>query len=113
MCQLFAKEGASVVVADAVAADEISNVTRTLPRNANSTEHMSLSVDVRSQEQIMDAVKTVRDTLRCPPTVVVNAAGIIRDAMLMRMTEDQFDEVIDVNLKVMATACCHDLIMWL
>ena len=64
---------------------------------------MSVSVNVRSRDQIMDAVKAVRDTLHSPPTVVVNAAGITREALLMKMTEDQFDEVIDVNLKVMFT----------
>ena len=103
VCQLFAKEGASVVVADAAGPNEINDVTRTLSRNT-STEHMSVSVDVRSHDQIMDAVKAVRDTLHSPPTVVVNAAGITREALLMKMTEDQFDEVIDVNLKVMFTA---------
>lgn len=102
VCQLFAKEGASVVVADAAAANEISNVVSTLPRSNSSTEHLPLSVDVRSHEQIRDALKAVRATLHGPPTVVVNAAGITRDGMLMRMTEDQFDEVIDVNLKVRA-----------
>ena len=102
MCQLFAKEGASVVVADAAGPTEINDVARTLTRNT-STEHMSVSVDVRSRDQIMDAVKAVRDTLHSTPTVVVNAAGITREALLMKMTEDQFDEVIDVNLKVVFT----------
>ncbi|HQF28314.1 MAG TPA: SDR family oxidoreductase, partial [Bacteroidia bacterium] len=31
--------------------------------------------------------------------IVVNNAGITRDNLLMRMTEDQFDEVIRTNLK--------------
>jgi 3-oxoacyl-[acyl-carrier protein] reductase len=31
--------------------------------------------------------------------VVVNNAGITKDGLLIRMTEDQWDEVIDVNLK--------------
>ena len=31
--------------------------------------------------------------------VLVNNAGITRDALLMRMTEDQWDEVINTNLK--------------
>ncbi|UEG52412.1 3-oxoacyl-[acyl-carrier-protein] reductase [Mucilaginibacter daejeonensis] len=31
--------------------------------------------------------------------IVVNNAGITKDGLLMRMTEDQWDEVIDVNLK--------------
>ena len=100
VCQLFAKEGASVVVADAAAVNVVSNVVSTLPRSNSSTEHLPLSIDVRSHEQISDAMKAVRAALHGPPTVVVNAAGIARAGMLMKMTEDQFDEVIDVNLKV-------------
>ena len=103
VCQLFAKEGATVVVTDAAASSVINDVTRALPKTSNSSEHMSLSVDVRSHKQIVNAVMAVRDNLRSPPTVIVNAAGIARDAMLMRVTEDQFDDVINVNLKVMVS----------
>ena len=102
VCLLFAKEGANVVVADAAAATEISNIVSTLPRKNSSTEHIPLSVDVRSHQQVSDALKAVRASLHGPPTVVVNAAGITRDGMLVKMTESQFDEVIDVNLKVRA-----------
>ena len=31
--------------------------------------------------------------------IVVNNAGITKDGLLMRMTEAQWDEVMDVNLK--------------
>ena len=31
--------------------------------------------------------------------VLVNNAGIVQDAQLLKMREDQFDRVIDVNLK--------------
>ena len=31
--------------------------------------------------------------------IVVNNAGITKDGLLMRMTEQQWDEVMDVNLK--------------
>ena len=31
--------------------------------------------------------------------IVVNNAGITKDGLLMRMTEEQWDEVLDVNLK--------------
>ncbi|MEZ4558774.1 MAG: SDR family oxidoreductase [Caldilineaceae bacterium] len=30
---------------------------------------------------------------------MVNSAGIVRDARIVKMTEDEFDSVIDVNLK--------------
>lgn len=35
-----------------------------------------------------------------PPSVCVNAAGITQDDFLLNMEEDQFDRVIQVNLKV-------------
>lgn len=34
-----------------------------------------------------------------PVSILVNNAGIVRDGLLMRMSEDDFDAVIDVNLK--------------
>ena len=75
MCQLFVKEGANVVVADTAAASEISNIVSTLPRKNSSTEHIPLSVDVRSHQQISDALKAARASLHAP-TVVVNTARI-------------------------------------
>jgi NAD(P)-dependent dehydrogenase (short-subunit alcohol dehydrogenase family) len=35
-----------------------------------------------------------------PPSVVVNSAGITRDNFLLKMDEEWFQKVIDVNLKV-------------
>ena len=35
-----------------------------------------------------------------PPCVVVNCAGITRDALFVKMTEEEFDDVIAINLKV-------------
>merc|ERR1711910_135848 len=34
-----------------------------------------------------------------PPDIIVNSAGITKDGFLLRMKEDDFDKVIDVNLK--------------
>ena len=48
-----------------------------------------------------DAEKLVKEVIEAFGTVdiVVNNAGITDDTLLMRMTEDQWDRVIDVNLK--------------
>jgi NAD(P)-dependent dehydrogenase (short-subunit alcohol dehydrogenase family) len=35
-----------------------------------------------------------------PPSVVVNSAGITRDNFLLKMDENWFQKVIDINLKV-------------
>merc|ERR1712001_497708 len=34
-----------------------------------------------------------------PPDIVVNSAGITKDGFLLRMKEEDFEQVIDVNLK--------------
>lgn len=39
--------------------------------------------------------------------VLVNNAGITKDGLLMRMTEKDFDQVIDVNLKSVFNCCRH------
>lgn len=46
-------------------------------------------------EKLIDAVVADFGTL----DIVVNNAGITKDGLLMRMTEDNWDEVMDVNLK--------------
>ena len=51
--------------------------------------------------QMAEAEKLVNDVIEAFGTVdiVVNNAGITDDTLLMRMSEDQWDRVIDVNLK--------------
>src|SRR5690606_32827178 len=46
-------------------------------------------------EQLIDAIISEFGTL----DIVVNNAGITKDGLLLRMTEEQWDDVIDVNLK--------------
>jgi len=46
-------------------------------------------------EQLIDAIVADFGTI----DIVVNNAGITKDGLLMRMTEQHWDEVIDVNLK--------------
>ena len=49
-------------------------------------------------------MKKIKEQFSQPLSVVVNGAGIIRDKMLWKMTEEAFEEVIDVNLKVRMVA---------
>ena len=41
----------------------------------------------------------------CVPLVLVNNAGITRDNLLMRMKEDEWDDVIDTNLNSLYRLC--------
>lgn len=91
----FAKEGAKVVVCDIN------------PTNANQTaadiqasggEAIAFMVDVTNRETIRAMVAAVVAKYGRIDTLV-NNAGITADAQLKKMTEDQFDRVIEVNLK--------------
>ena len=37
--------------------------------------------------------------------ILVNNAGITRDTLLLRMTDEQWDEVLNVNLRAVFVAC--------
>ncbi len=55
-------------------------------------------VDVSSADEVRAAVAAVADELG-PPLALVNNAGIIRDNLLFRMTEGDWDAVMGVHLK--------------
>lgn len=62
--------------------------------------------DVTSFAQCGEMVKAVKEHFGSLD-VLVNNAGITKDALLPRMTEEQFDAVINVNLKGVFNMCRH------
>ena len=61
-------------------------------------EAMSVGADVAQSAEVEDMVKQVVDAWG-NVDILVNNAGIIHDSLLMRMTEDVWDEVVNTNLK--------------
>jgi 3-oxoacyl-[acyl-carrier protein] reductase len=59
---------------------------------------VGLGVDVSRADQVEAAVARVADELG-PPTILVNNAGIIRDNLIFRMSEQDWDAVMGVHLK--------------
>ena len=57
-----------------------------------------MGVDVADADQVEAAVARVADELGAP-TILVNNAGIIRDNLIFKMTEDDWDTVMDVHLQ--------------
>ncbi len=92
----LAIEGADIAFTDLVLDDETSSLTEELK-----------ALGVKAQAYSSDASKFVDSQLLIDTIIkdfgkidiLVNNAGITNDNLLMRMTEEQWDSVINVNLK--------------
>ncbi len=91
----FAREGARVVVCDVKPDAVDAAVTQCKAAGARA---LGFVVDVTQRAMIDDMVSAVLETWG-RVDVLVNNAGITQDARLQKMTLEQFDRVIDVNLR--------------
>ena len=86
MAQLFAKEGAKVIAAD----------MSPLSYEAANVEYYPLNVtDSAACEALFNHARETYGRI----DILVNNAGITKDALTRKMTEEQWDVVLDVNLK--------------
>jgi len=98
---LFAAEGAKVVVADVdiKGAERVAGLIK-----EKGGQAIPFKVDVRNAAEVTnmvgEAIKGFGGL-----DILVNNAGVNRDAIAKRMTEEQWDMVIDVNLKGTFLCC--------
>ena len=97
----FAREGATVIVCD-LRADSVDAAVaqcRAAAPGGHATSraegHVVDVTDRASVDAMVQAVRARHDRI----DVLVNNAGITKDARLVKMTLAQFDAVIDVNLR--------------
>jgi 3-oxoacyl-[acyl-carrier protein] reductase len=92
---LFGKEGAKVVVADV---NKKGGEETAAEIQKNGGDGYFAKLDVSNRAEIK---RVVNDALEKygKIDVLINNAGIVQDAFLSKMTEEQWDKVIDVNLK--------------
>ena len=93
--ETFAREGATVIVADLKPEAVADAVRRCQALGATAEGH---ALDVTERERV-DAVVAQVLARHGRIDVLVNNAGITQDARLQKMTIEQFDRVIDVNLR--------------
>jgi 3-oxoacyl-[acyl-carrier protein] reductase len=95
----FVREGATVVLCDlrpAAVEAAVATCRAAIDGDAGSAEGHAVNVTDRAQvDAMVAAVKARHGRI----DVLVNNAGITKDARLTKMTEEQFDAVIDVNLR--------------
>ncbi|MCA5893502.1 3-oxoacyl-ACP reductase FabG [Isoptericola sp. NEAU-Y5] len=91
----LAADGHAVAVLDLLAeqaAETAASIT------ADGGRALGLGVDVTDADAVADAVARVADELGAP-TILVNNAGILRDNLLFKMTEADWDAVLGVHLR--------------
>jgi 3-oxoacyl-[acyl-carrier protein] reductase len=91
----FAAEGAVVIVND-VDVDRARAVAAAIQKDGGNASAVGANVTRRDEvERMVAGVVTERGGL----DILINNAGINRDAMSYKMTEEQWDQVLTVNLK--------------
>jgi 3-oxoacyl-[acyl-carrier protein] reductase len=92
----LARQGANVVVNYAGSQQRANEVVDEI--KALGTDAFAIQCDVAISESVTDMVKAAIEKFGTVD-ILVNNAGITRDNLLMRMKEDEWDDVINTNLK--------------
>jgi len=97
ICLRFAREGARIIFAH-YDPDELAEKKTLELLDTMNVEARSEKLDVSSFRDVEEFFqRVIKDFQRVD--VLVNNAGITRDAFLMRMSEEQWDQTLQVNLK--------------
>jgi len=92
----FAKHGADIAFTDMAIDDNVKAVEKEL--TDLGVKAKGYASDASKFQESQDLVKTiVKDFGKVD--ILINNAGITRDTLFMRMSEDQWDLVLNVNLK--------------
>ncbi|NRD78843.1 3-oxoacyl-[acyl-carrier-protein] reductase [Bacillus sp. BRMEA1] len=92
----LARQGANVAVnfsGSEAKANEVVDEIKALGKEA-----FAIKCDVSNSAEVADMIKTVIDRFG-KFDILVNNAGITKDNLLMRMKEEEWDDVISINLK--------------
>ncbi|HLG02384.1 MAG TPA: 3-oxoacyl-[acyl-carrier-protein] reductase [Bacteroidia bacterium] len=96
IARLFAQQGANIAFTFLSSVEKGQALEKELAAFGTKVKgYRSDAADFKAAEELVNAVVADFGTV----DVLVNNAGITRDTLLMRMTEQQWDEVINANLK--------------
>lgn len=93
---LLAKEGARVAVNYSGSKDKADDVVKLITESGG--EAFAIQADVSDADGVKNMVDKTMEMFGSID-ILVNNAGITRDNLLMRMKEDEWDDVININLK--------------
>ncbi|WP_028307379.1 3-oxoacyl-[acyl-carrier-protein] reductase [Desulfitibacter alkalitolerans] len=100
----------AAVVVNSIDEQEAADTAQEL--NALGKKAVGIRGDVSNSEEVEALVKQVQD-IYGKITILINNAGITKDGLLMRMKEEDWDKVLDINLKGTfncTKACIKDMV---
>ena len=93
ICEVFCREGATVALWDVLDGTEtVNEITQ------NGGNIFFQKVDVTDQSSVDSAIEEIIKQYG-KIEILINNAGIIRDRSFLKMSEEEWDSVINVNLK--------------
>ena len=93
ICEVFCREGATVALWDVLDGTEtVNEITQ------NGGKIFFQKVDVTDQSSVDSAIEDIIKQ-HGKIEILINNAGLIRDRSFLKMTEEEWDSVINVNLK--------------
>jgi 3-oxoacyl-[acyl-carrier protein] reductase len=96
IAEKFANQGANVAFTYLTSAEKAKELEKELSAiGVKVKAYQSDASNIKACEELVSAVIAEFGTV----DILVNNAGITRDNLLLRMTETQWDEVININLK--------------
>lgn len=90
----FASEGSAVVIWD-INEEKANNTISELSNLSGRIDF--IPVDIKIYDSVQSAAKSVYDKYK-RIDILINNAGITRDSTLLKMTPEQWQQVIDINL---------------
>lgn len=92
----LANHGAKVVINDILPKNEIDKTLEEISKSGDQA--IGIRADITIFEEVESMVKEIINKFG-KIDILVNNAGIIRDSLLIRMKEEDWDAVININLK--------------
>lgn len=100
--KLFVKEGAKVVATDIdedAGNETVENILKILEEDPDCIgDAFFAKLDISNREQTRDVIQKALNRYG-KVDILINNAGIIQDALVTKMTEDNWNKVIDIDLK--------------
>ena len=96
------QQGATVVL-HGTRAERLAALADELGTNAHV-----VTANLSSREEAADLAEQAAEAAGAPISILVNNAGITRDNLMMRMKDEEWDDVLDVNMtaSMMITRAC-------